>query len=267
MNLDLEGKVAFVTGSNRGTGAEIARALAGEGAEVVLHGLGEEPGPGEIDLMTTFGRELPIVRGDIRTDEGANKVASELEALGLEIDILVNNFGAAIPGRWRTSSIAKWIEAFEANLFSAVRMVRLATRAMKEKGWGRIIQVGTIGSTSPNSRMPAYYTAKAALAASTISLMKDLADTGITVNTVSPGLILTPEVEKYYMSKASHYGGGATWDEIEQSVTKAEMPNPLGRIARREEIAALICFLASPKAGFINGQNIRVDGGALGTVE
>lgn len=266
MDLDLAKRVALVTGSSRGTGAIIAGALAQEGATILIHSLDQSSGEDIVADLKNQGRTCHLVHGDIRSDDGALALANAVGELDLAVDILVNNFGAAMPSRWGRSSIDTWIEAFQTNLFSAVRLIDHFIGQMKEKGWGRVIQIGTIGSTSPNPRMPAYYTAKAALAASTISLMKDLKDTGITVNTVSPGLILTPEVEKYFLSKASKYGGGDTWDDIEAEVSRLEMPNPIGRIARRQEIADLVTFLASSRADFINGQNIRIDGGAIDIV-
>ena len=101
----------------------------------------------------------------------------------------------------------------------------------------------------------------------TVSLAKELANTGITVNTVSPGLIKTDELKLYYKEKAKRKGWGESWEEIEKAVVQNEFPNPVGRIAEREDIANLVAFLASEQAGFINGQNIRVDGGALGIVQ
>ncbi|MFK7915768.1 MAG: SDR family NAD(P)-dependent oxidoreductase, partial [Pseudomonadales bacterium] len=130
--------------------------------------------------------------------------------------------------------------------------------------WGRIINLGTVGSTSPNARMPHYYSAKGALATMNASLAKELAGTGVRVNLVSPGLIATPEVQAAYIAKGKKQGWGDTWEAVEPHVAK---DIPIGRISRREEIADLVCFLASPRADAIHGQNIRIDGGQLGIVQ
>ena len=112
--------------------------------------------------------------------------------------------------------------------------------------------------------MPHYYASKGALSNMTVSLCKAVQGTGITVNTVSPGLIRTAELEAGYRMKALKKGWGDDWPSIERNIVESDFPNPLGRIARREDIANLVTFLCSDRASFINGQNIRVDGGAIG---
>jgi NAD(P)-dependent dehydrogenase (short-subunit alcohol dehydrogenase family) len=111
--------------------------------------------------------------------------------------------------------------------------------------------------------MPHYYAAKGALATLGPSLALELAGTGITVNTVSPGLIHTPELEAGYRARGARKGWGESWDEILTHLVAEDFPNPCGRIATRQEVADLVLFLCSPRADFINGQNIRIDGGAV----
>ena len=111
--------------------------------------------------------------------------------------------------------------------------------------------------------MPAYYAAKGALATMTVSLAKEVGATGVRVNLVSPGLILTPEVEAAYLEKGRREGWGEDWAAVEPHVAK---DIPIGRIARREEVANLVAYLASPLADAIHGQNIRIDGGAVDVV-
>ncbi len=96
-----------------------------------------------------------------------------------------------------------------------------------------------------------------------VSLAKELSNTGITVNTVSPGLILTDELEAAYRVAAARKGWPEDWESIERKIVESDFPNPCGRIARREEVADLVVFLCSERADFINGQNIRIDGGAV----
>ncbi|MCG8694725.1 MAG: SDR family oxidoreductase [Minwuiales bacterium] len=264
MDLDLEGRAALVTGAHRGTGAGIAKGLAAEGARVVVHGFAA----GEADAVAEeIGDEAIPIAGDILTDEGAAAAAEAALAAAGRIDILVNNYGKAERGTWTESGSADWIDLYEKNVLSAARMVRLLVPAMKQAGWGRVVNLGTVGSSRPGARMPAYYAAKGALATMTVSLAKDLAGTGITVNTVSPGLIRTVEVEETYRKLAARKGWGETWAEIEAGIMREVMENPTGRIARIEEVADLVAFLVSPRAGFINGQNIRIDGGAVDIVQ
>ncbi|MCP4754063.1 MAG: SDR family oxidoreductase [Proteobacteria bacterium] len=262
MDFKLENKVALVTGSYRGTGKAIAAVLSTEGAEAVVHGF-------ERNAAEETAEEIGVkhcVFGDIATDDGAQQVVEQTLELTGRVDILVNNYGTAGRGKWLTTDTDGWIELYQKNVLTAVRMIGLLVPQMKERKSGRIVQIGTIGSTRPNSIMPHYYAAKGALANTTVSLAKELANTGITVNTISPGLIRTDELEIYYRDRAKKKGWGESWEEIEAAVVREEFPNPCGRIASRDDIANLVAFLCSDQAGLINGQNIRVDGGAVDIV-
>jgi NAD(P)-dependent dehydrogenase (short-subunit alcohol dehydrogenase family) len=260
VDLQLTGRRALVTGSHRGTGAIIARRLAEEGAEVVVHGF--EAGQADAVAVTIDGAQA--VTGDLMSDAGAEAVwrgANE----GGDVTILVNNYGRAGRGSF-DSPADDWHGMYEENVLSAARLVRLALPVMRGAGWGRIVNLGTIGSTRPNSRNPHYYAAKGALATMTVALAREVANSGITVNLVSPGLIHTAEVEAWLTERGRAKGWGETWEEIAPRAVAAEFPNPVGRFARREEVADLVCFLASDRAAFVHGQNVRIDGGAVDIV-
>jgi NAD(P)-dependent dehydrogenase (short-subunit alcohol dehydrogenase family) len=212
------------------------------------------------EAVAELGAGIPVT-GDIVTDAGADQLAGQCAPHA--VDILVNNYGMADPGSWVASTADDWIVAFQKNVLSAQRMVRHCLGHMRQQQWGRIINLGTVGSTRPNSRMPGYYAAKGALATMTVSLAKEVGAQGIRVNLVSPGLILTPEVEEAYLAKGRREGWGETWTEIEPHVAS---DIPIGRIARREEVAALVAFLCSEGAAAIHGQNVRIDGGAVDIV-
>ena len=262
MDLQLSTKVALVSGSERGTGQCIALALQAEGATVVFHSNSEDGMPKGDELPNNSHR----VWGDLSSDNGAEQAFTmAVEAAG-GIDILVNNYGTAKPGKWASSGTDDWLDMYQQNVLSAARLSKLVIGNMKARGWGRIIQLGTIGSHQPNNIMPHYYAAKGALATMGVSLAKELSNTGITVNTVSPGLIRTAEVEAAYMAKAARLGWGDSWEQVLPKLVENDYPNPGGRIAEREEVADLVLFLCSPRAGFINGQNIRIDGGAVAYV-
>jgi 3-oxoacyl-[acyl-carrier protein] reductase len=254
MDLALNGRTALVSGSYRGTGAIIAAHLAREGARVLIHGL--EPGQAEA-AVAELGCGIAVT-GDITTDAGADAVAAACAAE--TVDILVNNYGAASGGSWGESDSDAWIDAYQKNVLSAQRLIQRFLPGMRSRGFGRIINLGTVGSTRPAGHMPHYYASKGALATATVSLAKHLAGTGIRVNLVSPGLIRTPEVEATYLARGRREGWGDTWEAVEAKVA-ADIP--IGRIVRREEVADLVVFLASPRADAIHGQNIRIDGGAL----
>lgn len=262
MDLQLKGKTALVTGSNRGTGEIIARTLASEGAQVVFHSNEE----GACEAITREVANSCAVWGDLANKDGPSQILDQLSTGMGHVDILVNNYGTAGRGSWSQSSGDEWIDMYQKNVLSAMSLIQGLVTPMKENGWGRIIQLGTIGSHQPNSIMPHYYAAKGALATMSVSLTKELSHTGITVNTVSPGYIKTAELEAGFRQRAVKKGWGESWPEIEAAIVKYEFPNPCGRIAEREEIADLVTFLCSQRAGFINGQNIRIDGGAISYV-
>lgn len=266
MDLKLSKKNALVSGAHRGTGLVIAQTLLAEGSRVAIHGFSEEDAKAAVNLLTNGNNDTAQaypVWGDINTDEGASQVYKQSLSYLKQIDILVNNYGTALPGKWQKSSVDNWHEAMNKNLYSGVRLINLSIPSMRQQQWGRIIQLSTIGDHQPNSIMPHYYAAKAALSNTTVSLAKELSNTGITVNTVSPGFIHTPEMEALYRAKAEKKGWPTDWDSIQAKIVESDFPNPTGRIATREDVANLVVFLCSPLADFINGQNVRVDGGAV----
>lgn len=260
MQIDLDGHTALVTGANRNTGAIIAARLAAAGARVVVHGNDAD------HSAAAVAKELPgaqAVTGDIATEEGCAEVLARVATVAPDLDILVNNYGTASFARWEDADTQAWLDMYQKNVLSVARLVQGLLPRLKACGWGRIVNLGTIGSHRPGEAMPHYYTAKGALATLGVSLAQALRDTGITVNTVSPGLIHTPDLEAGYRARAKKKGWGDDWDEIVKHIVAEDFPNPCGRLATREEVADLVVFLCSEQAGFINAQNIRVDGGAV----
>ena len=265
MDLGFEGKTVLVTGSYRGTGQAIAERFAAEGATVAVHGL--EAGTAEpvADAINAAhpGRAFAVT-GDITSDAGAAQLVAELN--GRPIDILINNYGAADRGSWDRSETADWIRSYEINVLSAMRVTRALLPPMRERRWGRIVFLGTIGSTAPAARMPHYYAAKGALHTMMVSLAKELAHTGITVNLVSPGLIRTPEVEANLRARAAAKGWGEDWSVIEARALEEGTGSLTGHIATPAEVASAVLYLASAQAAAITAVNLRVDGGATAAV-
>lgn len=262
MDLELKGKRALITGAYRGTGAGLARVLAREGARVWIQGFEIDAAESVAQEIREEGHEAHAVAGDIRTDDGARDVASTVG----EIDILVNNYGVAEGGNWE-SPTADWIDLYQKNVLSGVRLVHGLAPGMRSRGWGRILFVSTIGYARPSSRMPHYYASKTALVNMTVSLAKELANTGITVNCISPGIIATSEIKEMFRRRAIKAGEPTDWPSLEKWIASGAMANPTGIIGEPEDIGNLVAFLVSDRARYINAANIRIDGGAADSIQ
>jgi 3-oxoacyl-[acyl-carrier protein] reductase len=262
VDLGLAGKVALVSGSYRGTGSGIAELLAKEGASVAVHGFEAGQADEVVARLRDAKLDAHAVTGDLMTDPGAEQVARQtLDHFG-QVDILVNNYGVAEAGRWLRTSTDEWVSVYQKNVLSGVRLVHELAPGMRERGWGRIIWLGTVGSTRPAARMPHYYASKAVLPNVCVSLSKELAGTGITVNLVSPGLIATAEVRAHLMNRAAEKGWGDDWDAAQRGAIREMTGGTGGKIAEVSEVASLVVYVASEQAGAINGANFRIDGGA-----
>lgn len=267
MDLQLIDRVVLVTGGYRGTGAGIARVLADEGAIVLVHGFEAGQPDAVVGEITGAGGSAFAVLGDPRTEPGADALAAACAAaVGDPVTILVNNYGVAEGGRWWESHPADWIDSYEKNVLSGVRMVHRLVPAMRERGWGRVVFVSTVGATRPGDRLPHYYAAKGALPSVTVSLAKELAGSGVTVNCVSPGVIATPDYVEGWTRQAEREGRSTEWADVERHVLAQGSGNYTGRIADVSEVGALVAFVCSPLAAQIDGAHLRIDGGAADCV-
>ncbi len=266
MDLGLGGKFALVTGAWRGTGAGIAAILAAEGATVLVHGL--EPGQADatVAAITEAGGRAHTVSGDIRSDRGGADLRASVGQITDRVDILVNNYGVADGTTWEDATGDSWHASYDTNVVSAIRVVDAFVEPMRQRGWGRIVFVATVGATRPGDRIPEYYAAKGALPAITVSLSKHLAGTGITVNCVSPGLIATPEVIERATTAAEKKGLGTDWPAIERYLIDRVMTNPSGRVPFPEDIGRVVAMVVGEPSWHINGAHLRVDGGAADAV-
>jgi 3-oxoacyl-[acyl-carrier protein] reductase len=257
MNLQLESKRALVTGSSRGIGEAIAKTLASEGAAVVVHGRDETKTRRVADEITQSGGRAAIAIGDLASDVEAKRVADAALAAFGGIDILVNNAGVFHVRGWWDTAPAQWIEIYNQNVAGSVRLIQALAPPMRERRWGRIVQISSGMGLLPSPQMADYAATKIVNVLTSVSLSLELADSGVTVNTVSPGPIRTPGSDDFFNTMARERGDDAKSQMINGLLSQLTVR----RFGQPEEIADAVVFLASPRASYINGVNFRVDGG------
>lgn len=258
---DLHGHTAFVSGSTSGIGAAIARELAMMGADVIVHGRDvDRAGQVAADIRSAGGA-AHIAIGDLTDDAAAADVSARAAHMAGPIDILVNVTGSAGEGTWLSSDADVFLDQYELNTLSAVRLIHAMLPGMRARRWGRIVQISSIAAVRPlPDQVPAYCASKAALLAMTTSLAMTVAADGVNVNCITPGFILTPMLRSYFLSMPEN--AGKDWDELETGI--AEMLGiRLGRLGRPEDIAGMVGYIVGPRGDWITGSNFRVDGGNL----
>ena len=252
MDLGLRDKVAVITGSSRGLGLASARSLAAEGCLICLCGRTAsilEDARNDVADRAGSDERVIGVEADVSTSEGVKAVVDGAVAAFGGVDILVNNVGLARGANLIDTSDAEWQEAFDQTLFPAIRASRLAVPHMKIRGGGSIVIIASVFGREAGGRMT-YNAVKAAEISLTKSLAQQLASSNIRVNSVSPGSIL--------------FEGGSWWKrQQENPVAIAEFVKrelPFGRFGTPEEVGDVVTFLASPRASWISGTSVVVDG-------
>lgn len=212
------------------------------------------------------GGQAHAVVGDLTIDEDVQRLVDEARALAGPIDILVNNAGGSgDPEDWTNTRPDSWASAYDRNVLAAVRVTTRLLPAMQAAGWGRVVNISSLAGLMPPATRPDYSACKAAMNAMTASMAKAVAADGVTVNAVSPGTIHSARLDSGFRKVGVEQGlaADAPWATIEQAVLPMFAQVPVGRVGTLEEIADAIAFLVSPKAGYITGVNLRLDGGML----
>lgn len=246
MDLGIEGRRAVVAASSAGLGLAAARALAGEGARVVING--RDPDRlGEAErALRDEGADVVAVHADVSTPEGAAAMVVEARDRLGGIDILVANAGGPPAGTFASTSMDAYRSALDLNLLSTVAMCQEAVPAMQAARWGRVVAITSIGARQPIGRLVASSTARAGLTAFLKVLATEAAPDGVTVNSVQPGMHATDRL------------GHLTPEDL----TGLRADIPCGELGDPDDFGSVVAFLCSEHARFVTGVGLPVDGGA-----
>jgi 3-oxoacyl-[acyl-carrier protein] reductase len=257
MDLGLRGKVALVTAASKGLGRAIAEELAAEGASVVMCARGkEELARAAQAIRDATSGEILDVQADVSSDADIKRLIESALDRFKQIDILVTNAGGPPSGPFESLGPEKWNDAIHLTLLSVVNLCRAVVPGMRERKWGRIINVTSITVKQPVDGLMLSNSLRAGVTGFARTLANEVARDGITVNNILPGYTRTERVESLARAAAERDG-----TPIEESLKKWENEIPMRRIGEPREFAALAAFLASERASFITGTSITVDGG------
>jgi len=244
MDLGIAGRRAAVAAASAGLGLGAARALAEAGVRVAICGRDRERLG---DAGAALGEEAVAIQADLSDADRAGWFVEEAaERLGGAVDILVANAGGPPPGTFATTELDDYRAALELNCLSTIAMCRAAVPGMRERGWGRVVAITSLGARQPIGGLIASSTARAAVTAFLKALALEVAGDGVTVNSVQPGTHLTARV-------AALSGAG---------VEERAAAIPAGRLGDPDDFGAVVAFLCSRQAGFVTGVGLPVDGGA-----
>jgi 3-oxoacyl-[acyl-carrier protein] reductase len=242
----LQGKIAVVTGGSRGIGRATALALAEAGADVAVNCRANLEAAQEVcTLIVKLGQRAKAYQADVSKEEEAHIMVEQIRADLGQINVLVNNAGITRDKSFVKMTKSMWDEVLGVNLNGPFNVTHELLSQMAESGWGRIINITSIVGQTGNFGQANYAVTKGGLIAFTMTLAREVARKGVTVNAVAPGYIETD----------------MTKDVPPAALDQVRALTPMGRLGKAEEIAAVVAFLASPAASYITGQVIPVNGG------
>ncbi|HXF82569.1 MAG TPA: SDR family oxidoreductase [bacterium] len=256
MELHLRGKGVLLAGGTRGIGRAAAELLAAEGARLAVAGRDPEALRATAEAVRQRGGEVREIPADITDPAQVERLVGAARDFLGQFDAVIDAVGRSFRGTFREVDEATWREAFEVDFFSAVRLVRSALPFIP--AGGRVVLVGAASGKQPHRGQAPSNAAKAALANLTRSLADELAPQQIAVNCVAPGRVLSERRRARLLAEAARQGLPA-----EEALARDAAEVPLGRHGDPAEVAAVIVFLASPRASYITGQQIVVDGGLV----
>jgi NAD(P)-dependent dehydrogenase (short-subunit alcohol dehydrogenase family) len=259
MDLQLNGKLALVSGSTAGIGLAIATSLAREGARVIINGRAQPSVDAAVaQVQSETGGDVIGFAGDL----SVAATAEELARIHPDVEILVNNLGIFEPKPFEDIPDADWLRFFTVNVLSGVRLARLFLPAMRRANWGRIIFISSESGVQIPAEMVHYGMTKSAQISVARGLAESVAGTGITVNSVLPGPTKSRGVNDFVGALAKTEG--KSFDQFETEFFAKVRPTSLiKRFATTEEVASMVTYLASPLASATTGAALRVDGGVI----
>ena len=257
MDLGIKGKRAIVCAASKGLGRGCAMALAEAGVDLVINARGNEALEATAaEIRAAHGVEVTAVAADITTDEGRAKV---LEAAG-DVDILVNNAGGPPPGMWTDWDRDDFIAALDANMLAPIAMIKALVPGMMERGWGRVVNITSVSVKAPIPVLGLSNSARAGLTGYVAGTSRQVASSGVVINNLLPGIHATDRADALDKGVSSQQGISMDEARAQRAATI-----PAGRYGTSEEFGATCAFMCSQYAGYMIGQNVLLDGGAVNT--